>query len=87
MTQIFAPFIDKVKALDKGLVEQAHQKIKKQSEVAIDQMRTTQQGDTKAIFMSGSAMVVLKKNLQGVSDVVSPSHFEVCGAIGTTMAE
>ena len=82
----FAPCIDKVKALDKGLVEQAHQKIKETIEVAIDQMKTAA-GDTKAIFIGGGAMVVPKKNLQGVSDVVSPSHFEVCGAIGTTIAE
>ena len=72
--------------MDKGLVEQAHQKIKETIEVAIDQMKTAA-GDTKAIFIGGGAMVVPKKNLQGVSDVVSPSHFEVCGAIGTTIAE
>jgi N-methylhydantoinase A/oxoprolinase/acetone carboxylase beta subunit len=82
----FAPCIDKVKALDKGLVEAAYNIIKNRLEVAIDQMKTVA-GNVKAIFVGGGATVVPKENLEGVSEVILPPHFEVCGAIGTTIAE
>jgi hypothetical protein len=40
-----------------------------------------------AIFIGGGAMVVPKENIAGVSEVLSPDHFEVGGAVGTTIAE
>lgn len=82
----FAPEIDKVKALDKSLVEAGYNKIKETIEVAVDQMKTTA-GDTEAIFVGGGGMVVPKKNLEGITRVLQPPHFEVCGAIGATIAE
>ncbi len=82
----FAPHIDKVLALDKKLVDAAYNKIKNTLEIAVDQMKTVA-GDTKAIFVGGGATVVPKKNLDGISEVILPPHFEVCGAIGTTIAE
>jgi N-methylhydantoinase A/oxoprolinase/acetone carboxylase beta subunit len=82
----FAPHIDKVKALDKDLVEAAYNIIKNTLEVAVDQMKTVA-GNVKAIFVGGGALVVPRENLEGISEVVMPPHFEVCGAIGTTIAE
>ncbi|GAF74294.1 unnamed protein product, partial [marine sediment metagenome] len=40
-----------------------------------------------AIFIGGGALVVPKTDISGVSEVVSPDHFEVGGAVGTTIAE
>ncbi|AYO31765.1 hydantoinase/oxoprolinase family protein [Biomaibacter acetigenes] len=82
----FAPHIDKVKALDRNLVEAAYNIIKNTLEVAVDQMKTVA-GDVKAIFVGGGALVVPRENLEGISEVIMPPHFEVCGAIGTTIAE
>ena len=75
-----------MRALDKGLVDAAYKKIKNTLEVAVDQMKTVA-GDVKAIFVGGGAMVVPREALDGISEVVLPPHFEVCGAIGTTIAE
>lgn len=82
----FAPQVDKVKAMDKSTIEAGYEKIKKTIEIAVDQMKTAA-GDTKAIFVGGGAMVVPNKDLEGISEVILPPHFEVCGAIGTTIAE
>lgn len=82
----FAPNMEGIKALDKQLVEEAYESIKEIIEVTVDKMKT-EAGDIHTIFIGGGGTVVPKKNLEGVSDVVLPPHFEVCGAIGTTIAE
>lgn len=82
----FAPYIENVKKLDKKIIDAAYEAIKKRLEVAVDQMKTVA-GDIKAIFLGGGALVVPREGLEGISEVILPPHFEVCGAIGTTIAE
>jgi len=76
----------KVKGLSKGLVEEAHLAIKRTLEEAIDKMKTTAE-PVPAIFIGGGALVVPSENIEGTSEVLNPEHFEVGGAVGTTIAE
>ncbi len=77
---------DKIAALSRPLVENAWEAIRKTIEETIDKMKTTGEA-VPAIFIGGGALVVPKTGISGVSEVVSPDHFEVGGAIGTTIAE
>lgn len=77
---------DKVNALPNTLVNNAWEAIKATVEEAIDKMKTTAE-PVPAIFIGGGAMVVPKEKLAGVSEVLCPDHFEVGGAVGTTIAE
>jgi N-methylhydantoinase A/oxoprolinase/acetone carboxylase beta subunit len=82
----YATHVEKAKALDKTLIKGAYKLIKNRLEIAIDQMKTVA-GGVKAVFIGGGAMVVPKLDLEGISEVIMPSHFEVGGAIGATIAE
>jgi hypothetical protein len=82
----FATQPDRVRALPKRLLENAWAAIGTTLEEAIDKMKTTAE-PVPAIFIGGGATVVPRAGLAGVSEVVSPSHFEVGGAVGTTIAE
>lgn len=82
----FATHKDKIDKLSKELVNNAYAEIKKTLETAIDQMKTTAE-PVPAIFIGGGAMVVPKTNIAGTSEAIMPEHFEVGGAIGTTIAE
>ena len=77
---------DKIAAVPRLLVENAWEAIRKTIEEAIDKMKTTAE-PVPAIFIGGGALVVPKTGLAGVSEAVSPDHFEVGGAVGTTIAE
>jgi hypothetical protein len=67
-------------------VKDADALIKDTLEAAIDKMKTTADA-VPAIFVGGGALVVPTKELHGISEVILPQHFEVAGAIGTTIAE
>lgn len=75
-----------VKAVPKQLVTSAWIKVKERLEEAIDKMKTTAE-PVPAILIGGGAMVVPRGGIAGVSQVLSPDHFEVGGAVGTTIAE
>jgi N-methylhydantoinase A/oxoprolinase/acetone carboxylase beta subunit len=77
---------EKVSALPKKLVENAWAAVRTTVEEAVDKMKTTAE-PVPAIFIGGGAMVVPKEGISGVSEVLSPDHFEVGGAVGTTIAE
>ena len=77
---------DKIAALPEARVENAWKAIQATIEEAIDKMKTTAE-PVPAIFIGGGALVVPKEGLAGVSEAVSPDHFEVGGAVGTTIAE
>jgi len=77
---------DKIAALSRPLVDNAWEAIRKTIEEAIDKMKTTAE-PVPAIFIGGGALVVPKTGISGVSEAVSPDHFEVGGAVGTTIAE
>ncbi|MEW6048517.1 MAG: hydantoinase/oxoprolinase family protein [Bacillota bacterium] len=81
----FVTHPEKVQALSPRTVEQAYSLVKSTLETAIDQMKTAR-GDIPAILIGGGALVV-PTELDGVSEVVIPDHFEVGGAVGTTIAE
>jgi len=77
---------DKIAALPRARVDNAWNAIRTTIEEAIDKMKTTAE-PVPAIFIGGGALVVPKEGLAGVSQAVSPDHFEVGGAVGTTIAE
>lgn len=82
----FVTHPEKVNALPKRLIANAWSAVKVTIEEAIDKMKTTAE-PVPAIFIGGGAMVVPKEGISGVSEVLCPNHFEVGGAIGTTIAE
>ncbi|MGC9530216.1 MAG: hydantoinase/oxoprolinase N-terminal domain-containing protein [Candidatus Bipolaricaulaceae bacterium] len=82
----FVTHPDSVAQLPKRLVDRAWAAVKSTLEEAIDKMKTTPE-PVKAIFIGGGALVVPQEGLAGVSQVLSPDHFEVGGAVGTTIAE
>jgi N-methylhydantoinase A/oxoprolinase/acetone carboxylase beta subunit len=82
----FVTHSEKIEALPKRLVENAWAAIKATLEEAIDKMKTTAE-PVPAIFIGGGALVVPREGIAGVSKVLSPEHFEVGGAVGTTIAE
>jgi hypothetical protein len=47
----------------------------------------TESGLIPAIFIGGGALAVPQYNIEGTTEVILPNHFEVGGAIGTTIAE
>jgi hypothetical protein len=75
-----------IRSLSPSLVENAELSIKEVLEEAIDKMKTTARS-IPAIFIGGGALVVPTEDIKGTSQVLSPEHFEVGGAIGTTIAE
>jgi len=82
----FVTHPEKVSTLPKRLVENAWAVVKATIEEVIDKMKTTAES-VPAIFIGGGAMVVPKEGIAGVSEVLCPDHFEVGGAVGTTIAE
>jgi len=82
----FVTHPEKVNALPRKLIDNAWAAIKVRIEEAIDKMKTTAD-PVPAIFIGGGAMVVPKEGIAGVSKVLCPDHFEVGGAVGTTIAE
>ncbi|HHY95962.1 MAG TPA: hydantoinase/oxoprolinase family protein, partial [Firmicutes bacterium] len=81
----FVTHPDRVRALSPRTVEQAHSLVKTTLETAIDQMKTAR-GLIPAVLIGGGALVV-PTELEGVSETLLPPHFEVGGAVGTTIAE
>jgi len=77
---------DRLNALPRSLVENAWTAVRRTIEEAIDKMKTTAE-PVPAIFIGGGALVVPKTGIGGVSHVLSPDHFEIGGAVGTTIAE
>ena len=82
----FVTHPEKVNALPRKLIDNAWAAVKATIEEAIDKMKTTVE-PVPAIFIGGGAMVVPKEGIAGVSKVLCPDHFEVGGAVGTTIAE
>lgn len=76
----------KVKELPPALVKQGHSAVKYTLEEAIDKMKTAAE-PVPAIFIGGGALVVPAENITGTSEILNPEHFEVGGAVGTTIAE
>jgi N-methylhydantoinase A/oxoprolinase/acetone carboxylase beta subunit len=75
----------KVKSLPSKMVQNAYNAIKHTLEEAIDKMKTTAE-PVPAVFIGGGALVV-PTDVEGTSEVLNPKHFEVGGAVGTTIAE
>ncbi|MCC3646788.1 hydantoinase/oxoprolinase family protein [Cytobacillus oceanisediminis] len=75
-----------IENLSSALVKEANARIKERVEIAIDQMKT-ESGLIPAIFIGGGALAVPQQDIEGTTEVILPNHFEVGGAIGTTIAE
>src|SRR5699024_8577131 len=82
----FVTHPQKIHELSSTLIVNATKAIKKKLEVTIDQMKTTPD-KVPALIVGGGATTMPKDNVSGTSEVVTPPHFEVCGAIGATIAE
>jgi hypothetical protein len=82
----FVTHQEKIDKIPRALIENGYNAIKKTVEVAIDQMKTTAEL-IPAIFIGGGAMVVPAIDIMGTSEILKPEHFEVGGAVGTTISE
>jgi N-methylhydantoinase A/oxoprolinase/acetone carboxylase beta subunit len=82
----FVTHQENIDKLSEKLISDAYSKIKKLIETSIDQMKTTAEL-VPAIFIGGGSIVIPKEDIAGTSEVIQPEHFEVGGAIGTTIAE
>lgn len=82
----FVTHPDKIKEISQKLIKDSTENIKELLEVTIDQMKTTPD-DIPALIVGGGATTMPKKNIKGTSEAINPDHFEVCGAIGATIAE
>ncbi|MBO1002423.1 hydantoinase/oxoprolinase N-terminal domain-containing protein [Pseudogracilibacillus auburnensis] len=85
-TNNFVTHPEKIKELSNDLVMNATKNITEMLEVTIDQMKTTPE-DIPALIVGGGATTMPKENVSGTTEVINPDHFEVCGAIGATIAE
>ncbi len=77
---------ENIEKLSPDLVDNAYKEIKLTVERVIDQMKTTAE-PIPAVFIGGGAMVVPFQDIAGTTEVIKPPHFEVGGAVGTTIAE
>lgn len=75
----------RVKGLDRNLVEKAAAKIKEMIEENIDKIKTTA-GDVPLIIVGGGS-VLLPQDIKGCSKIFRPSHYEVANAIGVAIAQ
>jgi len=75
----------RVKGLDRNLVEKALAKIKEMIEENIDKIKTTA-GDVPLIIVGGGS-VLLPQDIKGCSKIFRPSHYEVANAIGVAIAQ
>lgn len=82
----FVTHPDKIEQISNKLVAESTEKIKELLEVMIDQMKTTPD-DIPALIVGGGATTMPKEGISGTSEVINPDHFEVCGAVGATIAE
>ncbi|MBM7714834.1 N-methylhydantoinase A/oxoprolinase/acetone carboxylase beta subunit [Bacillus thermophilus] len=82
----FVTHSEKIDELSKELVQNSTKKIKEMLEITIDQMKTTPE-DIPALLVGGGATTMPNKGVEGTSKVIHPDHFEVCGAVGATIAE
>src|SRR5690606_12443838 len=77
---------EKIKELSTELVDHSTEKIKEMLEITIDQMKTTPE-DIPALIVGGGATTMPKDGVEGTTEIINPDHFEVCGAVGATIAE
>lgn len=78
--------MSRIEKLPPELIQNAYKAVKETMERAIDQMKTTPE-PIPAVLIGGGAMVVPCTDILGTSTVIKPNHFEVGGAVGTTIAE
>jgi N-methylhydantoinase A/oxoprolinase/acetone carboxylase beta subunit len=76
---------ERVKGLDKGLVQRAARRITEMVEELIDRTKTTSE-DIPVILVGGGS-ILLPSKLKGASRVVRPEHFDVANAIGAAIAQ
>lgn len=81
----YVTHLTKLNSVPKETINQARLLINSTVATAIDQMKTSA-GKVPAIFVGGGAMLI-PTDLEGVTEVITPEHFEVGGAIGTTISE
>ncbi|MFS0644433.1 hydantoinase/oxoprolinase N-terminal domain-containing protein [Siminovitchia sp. 179-K 8D1 HS] len=82
----FVTHPEKIKELSTELVDHSTEKIKELLEITIDQMKTTPE-DIPALIVGGGATTMPKEGVEGTTEIINPNHFEVCGAVGATIAE
>ena len=74
-----------IDSLDDAVVTAAWDAIQERLERTIDEMKTSPE-DVPAVVVGGGATVV-PESFAGTSETTNPSHFEVAGAVGATLAE
>ncbi|MQF70129.1 hydantoinase/oxoprolinase family protein [SAR202 cluster bacterium AD-804-J14_MRT_500m] len=83
MTSIGDPSF--VKDLDSSFTTQVIDEIQRSVSEAVDRMKVST--ETIPVVLVGGGSVLLRKEIEGASDVIRPEHFEVANAIGAAIAQ
>jgi N-methylhydantoinase A/oxoprolinase/acetone carboxylase beta subunit len=76
---------ERLKGLDKALVQRAVRRIQEMVEEVIDRTKTTS-ADMPVVLVGGGS-ILLPGKLKGASRVLRPEHFDVANAIGAAIAQ
>ncbi|CAC5357367.1 unnamed protein product [Mytilus coruscus] len=76
-----------VSHLPLDLVEKGIQKIKSMVEIAIDSVKLSAEPLPVILVGGGGIILDVKKRLEGASDLLFPSHFEVANAVGAALSQ
>jgi N-methylhydantoinase A/oxoprolinase/acetone carboxylase beta subunit len=76
---------ERVKGLDKALVQRAARRITEMVEEVIDRTKTT--SEDMPVVLVGGGSILLPEKLKGASRVLRPEHFDVANAIGAAIAQ
>lgn len=75
----------RVKDLDRSLVQSALDRIQEMCEAAVDRMKTS--ADAMPVIVVGGGSVLIARTLHGASQMVKPDHFEAANAVGAAIAQ
>jgi len=76
---------DRVKGLNRRLVDRAVDLIHAKLEEALDRVKTS--ADDVPVVLVGGGSVLVNRELRGASEVIQPEHFDVANAIGAGLAQ
>lgn len=76
---------EKVRHLDRSLLEAVYEEMTSMVELAIDRMKTS--ADPVPVILVGGGSILVPKTLEGASEVIRPTNHGVANAIGSAIAQ
>ncbi|HKG25074.1 MAG TPA: hydantoinase/oxoprolinase family protein [Thermomicrobiales bacterium] len=75
----------RVKSLDRTLVQAAMDRIQEMTDAAVDRMKTS--AEPIPVIVVGGGSVLIAKPVAGASEMVKPDHFEAANAVGAAIGQ